>query len=570
MGLLGDNFDDPRTMGVLALAGGMVRGDFGGGLLGYGQAMQEAKTNALKNQDLQQQITLRNLQLQQAQQQWQLQQPLLAQAVARLQGGGGGAPQVASQPGTMATPGGAMGSGTFGIPVGGQQASMGAGPSSSGGGTMLPGVPDNVAQWNIATGGIGSIPALLNEYNKPTDFQKMLTAAGIDPASEQGRALIQQNLSKQNYITPVNARPGSILRDPTTNRPVAYNPHIPDGSTPVFDASGNVTGLRPLANGYQAIADAEAAKGIGQAEATPTVGYDATGNPVYSTKANDIRRAGGGLPSSGVSTDASRSQYAILTQERAKLVQAGDAAGVAGVDREIARLPAAARTGANPDGITVAPASNLTPQQRPGVVLGQDNAQNEMGKRWQALVTQNQEAQNTKSYLDSIKGLATKAAVGPFTDKLQFTNAMLALVGNERATDATTANNLLDKYSSQIVTRLGGSGGLATDSARSILQSAYPNAHMTPEAIAEAADNLSGAQSMIQAKSGLLEQHANARNPEAYTKAELQFDKNADPRLWQLKNMDAATAQKWLSSQPPSVQADLRRRAGNLKMLGVL
>jgi hypothetical protein len=559
MGLLGTSFDDPQTMGNMALAAGMIRGDLGGGLLGYGQA----QTDYLKNQEMKQQMQLRNLQLQQAQQEWQLQQPLLAAAVARLQGRSG--PTV-GQPG-MGQPAippssGPMGSGTFGIPVGGQQAS--AAPASPGG-TMLPGVPDDVAMWNIGAGGIKSIPTLLNEYNKPTDFQKMLTAAGIDPASEQGRAMIQQNIGKQNYIAPVNARPGSILRDPMTNRPVAFNPHVPDGSTPSFDASGNVIGLRPLAGAYQAISNAENAKGMGQAEATPTVAYDASGNPVFSTKATDVRRAGGGLP--GAPAPEMPPQPGVNGNFRGDPAQIAAIIGGIKDPQERANAAAALQEQVQRSGAGAGP---LTPQQRPGTVLGQENAQNEVSKRWQALVTQNQEAQNTKSYLDSIKQLASKAAVGPFSDKLQFTNSLLALVGNERATDATTANNLLDKYSGQIVSRLGGSGGLATDSARAILQSAYPNAHMTKEAIAEAADNISGAQSMIQAKAGLLEQHANARNPAAYTKAEIQFDKNADPRLWQLKNMDAATAQKWLASQPPSVQADLRRRAGNLKLLGVL
>lgn len=556
-----------------------------GGLSAYTNAGQQDLRRKYVNAQtasMDQESQLRALQLEQQKQEWALQQPLLQGLVGRL-GGGGAQPAdpTTSQPAIPPMQGGGLGSGTFGMSLGGQSASaptatMG-GPGASSGG-IIPGVPDDVTRWTVATGGLKGIPGLMTEYNKPTDVQKMLAAANIDPKSSLGQQYVQAWLAKQNYIAPVNARPGSILRDPNTNKPVAFNPHIPDGSAPMFDASGNVTSIVPINNAYPAMANARAATEWGSAETSTSVSYDAAGTPHYSTKAQDLRRAGAvppgqapsTAPSASVPLDASKGQYAILTQERAKAVASGNTSDVQSIDREISRLPAAARVGGGSDGLSAPPATGLTPVPKLGTATGQENAQNEVSKRWQTLVTQNQEAQNTKSYLDSIKGLAGKAATGPFTDKLQFTNALLSLVGNEKATDATTANALLDKYSNQIVSRLGGSGGLATDSARSILQSAYPNAHMTKEAILEAADNISGAQSMVQAKTELLTKHANARDPSAYSKAEVQFDQNADPRLWQLKNMDQASAQKWLAAQPPSVQADLRRRAGNLKMLGVL
>jgi hypothetical protein len=62
---------------------------------------------------------------------------------------------------------------------------------------------------------------------------------------------------------------------------------------------------------------------------------------------------------------------------------------------------------------------------------------------------------------------------------------------------------LLDKYANQIVTRLG-QGGLGTDAARAMLESAYPNKHMNLPAIREAVANLSGAQDMVQAKARYL------------------------------------------------------------------
>lgn len=186
--------------------------------------------------------------------------------------------------------------------------------------------------------------------------------------------------------------------------------------------------------------------------------------------------------------------------------------------------------------------------------------------RFTQLRDANGQAETTNSYLQNIKDLSGKASTGQFADKLQYVNSLLSPF-SERATDAVTANNLLDKYSNQIVARLG-QGGLGTDAARSILQSAYPNSHMTKDAINDAADNLMGANKMIQAKARLLSPIAASRDPAAYQKQEQAFDQAADPRIFQIANMPAAQAQKFLAGLSPDVQADLRKRAAALKQLG--
>lgn len=187
-----------------------------------------------------------------------------------------------------------------------------------------------------------------------------------------------------------------------------------------------------------------------------------------------------------------------------------------------------------------------------GAPQGQVNAQNELSQKWQGLVSQNSQAQVTNSYLQSIKALAPQAATGRFTDKVQYVNALLAPFGKS-AMDATTANDLLTKYGNQIVARLG-QGGLSTDAARSILQSAYPNAHMTKDAIMEAADNLTAANQMLQAKTRYLAAPANARQPAQYSQREMAFDQYADPRLWQLNNLPATARGAFMQKQPDADQ----------------
>lgn len=47
-GLLGNGWEDPRSSAVMALAGGLLKGDFGGGLLGANQAFGDAKRDAMR------------------------------------------------------------------------------------------------------------------------------------------------------------------------------------------------------------------------------------------------------------------------------------------------------------------------------------------------------------------------------------------------------------------------------------------------------------------------------------------------------------------------------------------
>jgi hypothetical protein len=204
-----------------------------------------------------------------------------------------------------------------------------------------------------------------------------------------------------------------------------------------------------------------------------------------------------------------------------------------------------------------------------GQEAGAVNAQNELTKKFSDLQAQNSQAQITSSYLQNIKQQAQKAAVGPMSDKIDYINGLLSLVGNEKAKDAVTANDLLDKYSNQIVSRLG-TGGLGTDSARAIIQSAYPNAHMNLAAINEAADNLQGANEMVKAKMSLLSQPGNDRNPVAYQQKEMIFDQNADPRIWQYKSITDPNARKAFAKQVIQQDPQFPQKIKALEGIGAL
>jgi hypothetical protein len=62
-GLLGQGWDDPKSAAMMALAGGLLRRDFGGGLLGANQAFMQAKQNAAREQYLRMQMEGQQLEL---------------------------------------------------------------------------------------------------------------------------------------------------------------------------------------------------------------------------------------------------------------------------------------------------------------------------------------------------------------------------------------------------------------------------------------------------------------------------------------------------------------------------
>ncbi|MDE2040754.1 MAG: transglycosylase SLT domain-containing protein, partial [Elusimicrobia bacterium] len=112
----------------------------------------------------------------------------------------------------------------------------------------------------------------------PTDITKMGVQGGMSPQDIQ--AANRMGVTKANYIAPVNARPGAILRDPITMRPMAFNPHIPEGGTPLFDASGNVVGINSIPGATGVVSGMSAARTAGEGSMLPYAGRDAQGNPL--------------------------------------------------------------------------------------------------------------------------------------------------------------------------------------------------------------------------------------------------------------------------------------------------
>lgn len=80
MGLLGNGFDDPQSAAIMALAGGLLQGNFGAGLLGANDAFAQHKANALKTQMAQMQMEQQRMAMDKARRDDATEQSLMAAA----------------------------------------------------------------------------------------------------------------------------------------------------------------------------------------------------------------------------------------------------------------------------------------------------------------------------------------------------------------------------------------------------------------------------------------------------------------------------------------------------------
>lgn len=409
--------------------------------------------------------------------------------------------------------------------------------------------------------------AYLKSY-EPTDASKLAMAAGADP-----RQANQDALRKATYIAPIAVRPGAPVYDPISGKAV-FSTADGKGAQTKYDENGNasviqVPGAAEAITAYEAAKIAGENKGKIAPEGVQERNVDGTIKKVRSIADTLNPPANAGFPAGtkvpAIASNLDSDRLNILQRERDEIQARPDAdprkaADLKAINSEIGNV---ARTQAP----TAQPASV-------GVKFGQEKAaelaQGELSKKFSALNEQNQQAQTTNSYLDQIAGLAKKAGAGPFSDKQAYVNGLLSTAGiSEKATNELSAKQLLDKYSSQIVTRLG-QGGLGTDAARSILQAGYPNSKMTPQAIDEAVNNLKGANALTNAKTSLLLPHANERNPQTYAEKEAAFDQFANPQVFQYAqaNPQQRAAIKQQLIQNGGAQ-DFARRLRELEKLGV-
>ena len=398
-----------------------------------------------------------------------------------------------------------------------------------------------------------------------TEQQKNDAAAGVTPA--QRNALVTQETVKPNN-TIVGRNPDGSIKTMYVAPDVEGNVQSTVGPNGQITAAG-VPGVVP--------AQAALAAGLANAKARNTIGTvkDASGAdvPAWMGSAADTGTAQLGLggngppapgapPTGGYPAPTGPTSWTGTALPPAALQQLQVKAQQGDPEAQAALAGYAQKFGGGQQ--QTAPQLGISPAQQ----TAQNNLQTSMAAKWQLLNDAAANAQTINSRLDTIKDLSTKASTGQMADKVQFANSLLSLAGSDRATDTNTAKVLIDKNASQIVAQLG-QGGLGTDAARAILQSAYPNSRMPAPAIAEAADNLKAANSMLVAKANVLQPHYTQGDPVGYQQKESTFNAVADPRVFQWKAMASnPTAQKAFAAKLVQQDPTMPAKINALEQMG--
>lgn len=423
----------------------------------------------------------------------------------------------------------------------------------------LPGVGDQQSRAIAGSMTPGDYMKMYADKAGPqTDITKLMATQGIDPKSALGQMLVQQAMTKANYIAPANIRPGGYTQDAAGN--VQQFPHVPEGST-AFKGPDGQFHIVPLSGGLPAVQAASAAQAAGKAGVEPTTAYSGT-TPIFSTKLKDSQRnSDGSLPPAQPATANFTGSPDKIMADIMAIPNAQDRSNA------LAAFQSQARSDPSFSGRK----EMITPTPQMGAVEGAKLGQDELSGKGKALAADSSQAQTVISRLQNIKMLAPGSITGAETSKRDFFNGLLSLGGIKAAGDAKTASDLVDKNSAQIVAALRlGAGGGGTDALQSLLSSGNPSRKMTLPAINDAVDQLIASQKMIQAKNQLLQPHYLGRDPVTYGTKENTFDQNADPRIWQLEGLKGNEQATYIKSLPPDVASEMLAKRKALKAIGAL
>lgn len=364
------------------------------------------------------------------------------------------------------------------------------------------------------------------EQFAPTEASRLAMAAGIDP-----RLANQATLTKNTYIAPVVGRAGTILRNPQTMAPMAFNPDIPSAGAPVFDASGNVVGVRAIPGVLPLMQEQAKAEASGKAAVEPISGFDAAGNPVFTNKlaaAQGGTAQGGGAP-----------------------VNAGHFGGY------------------------TAPGGNGTvrPGLAPGVATAAEGQAQQNTKRSGALVDSAAESPMRVNVLDNIidlsKGGVNTGPTAEWTNKVKGIAA--SIPGFSGWKDDVTGYQELKKYLNQNGLRAWqAAGGSGTDSQLSAAQAANPNDKMFPQAIQTMAQWAKAGELALQSKATAQDAWLarNNNSPQAQNQFESAWRQNFDPRIYQMKLMDPAQLQSFTGKLSATDRAALLQKYSTAKQNG--
>ena len=453
---------------------------------------------------------------------------------------GGAQPAAPAQPGVAPAPAGGP-AGAPGAPVGGPA----GGPIGAQGAPTTTGAPAQPQQGpqglmypitQMEKAGILSLPFdqqqkawsdMIIKHSEPSGPAMLAIQAGYKPGTPEFADYMQKAAAKGIYIAPVAGRAGGYLIFADGHK--EFNPSVPEGMVGNEDP---VTHKMVFTQDHAILAGMTAAKSAAKR------GENAQ---TLASRDQSVVNANGTYQPMSVDS----------------VLHGGAPAGA----------PAAPAVPGAPAPAT--PAQGIgSPYDASTVATNRANA---MEDSWKGTVAANRSAQGVVSNLDNIIKYAPGAITGQGADQLGFLNGLLAAAGFEKAKTAQEATQLLKKNAAQVVskTRMGMTGG-GSDAFQASLESGNPNYTMIASAIKEASEQAKATVQMNQSKASFLTPHYLSGHSETYIPAEVNFDKNADPRIWQMANMKPEEAAKFIGTFPPEVALQIQAQRAELKKMGAI
>lgn len=381
-----------------------------------------------------------------------------------------------------------------------------------------------------------------------TPLQKLQAArAQAAPGSPQEQQL-DDAISKENYIAPIDAKPGTPVLDPRTLQPRFFAPKVGDGigldfQNPLAPTAAAIPGY---AGASASIVGPEQRARTGNSIQTATgpngaaiTGY---GNDVFPGSApaapNQIP------PTVQAARDAE--QLSILKQERAK--PGNSAADNAALDREISRnggadAPAPAAT------ITGPSSTDASIQKSSGDVIGSAPAQ---------LAASKQAVTGLETALSALKDVR---ATGPGTLDSAHVTALLNNFGIPLGKSNTDNYQLLQKYlSNSLNAAANGSSAGGSDARFDSFMHGQPNADTMDKGPLESAIRyvLSQHDAAAARADMLPKAYAAAKaggDPNAALTAQQQWGQAYQPQYFAFNRMAPAEQASFLRQQGPQAQA---------------
>lgn len=184
-----------------------------------------------------------------------------------------------------------------------------------------------------------------------------------------------------------------------------------------------------------------------------------------------------------------------------------------------------------------------------------------VGNDWTQTVQDAQSAQGRIGLFQDIKKYAPEAFTGVGGERKALAAGIARLIGIDAFTAEQTATEQLQKNAA-LLSLVGGN----TDAARSLAEAANPNKKLNQETIQNIADQLIGVEKMKLAKQQFLQPFVN--NAQNYQTKKLEFDRIADPRLFQ--EMTPQSVAKLKASMSPAAIKELTEKIQAARQLGII